>query len=198
MNLLYVQCKLCTYLASRLALYPNGPNRAPPEPPHLGVPSGTSKAILWAYVWCKPSTYLATMLTLSQKTSERESTRPTSPKSSIRCLQYYYWAYGTFDTNHPPILHHGSTISKWTEPSFHLSLVTYESHRVRPKWFLCLWYVRRTPCTYLALTLTFSPNRLKWDFTWPTSVTSSTRCVQNYLWAYGTFSANRAPILRHE
>jgi gamma-glutamylcysteine synthetase len=40
MSLWYVQCKPCTYLESRLALSPNGPNRAPPDPRHLGVPSG--------------------------------------------------------------------------------------------------------------------------------------------------------------
>jgi hypothetical protein len=41
----YVQCKPCTYLVSRLALSPNGLNKAPPNPRHLGVPSGASKTI---------------------------------------------------------------------------------------------------------------------------------------------------------
>jgi hypothetical protein len=45
MSLWYLQCKPCTYLASRLALSPNGPNRAPPDPRQLGVPSGASKLI---------------------------------------------------------------------------------------------------------------------------------------------------------
>jgi hypothetical protein len=45
MGLWYVQCKPCTYLVSRLALSPNGPNMAPPDPRHLGVPSGSSKMI---------------------------------------------------------------------------------------------------------------------------------------------------------
>jgi hypothetical protein len=45
MNLWYVQCKPSTFLASRLALSPNGPNRAPPDPRHLEVPSGASKTI---------------------------------------------------------------------------------------------------------------------------------------------------------
>jgi hypothetical protein len=44
-SLWYVPCKLCTYLASRLALSLNGPNRAPPDPRHLVVPSGASKMI---------------------------------------------------------------------------------------------------------------------------------------------------------
>jgi hypothetical protein len=43
MSLCYVQCKPCTYLVSRLALSPNGLNRAPPDPCHLGVPLGASK-----------------------------------------------------------------------------------------------------------------------------------------------------------
>jgi hypothetical protein len=42
MSLWYVQCKLCTYLASRLALSPNRSNRAPPKPCHLGDTSGAS------------------------------------------------------------------------------------------------------------------------------------------------------------
>jgi hypothetical protein len=45
MSLWYVQCKPCTYLVSRLAQSPNGPNRAPPDPRHLGVPSGASKTV---------------------------------------------------------------------------------------------------------------------------------------------------------
>jgi hypothetical protein len=45
MSLLYVQCKLCTYLVLRLALSPNGPNRAPPDPRYQGVPSDASKTI---------------------------------------------------------------------------------------------------------------------------------------------------------
>jgi hypothetical protein len=45
MSLWYVQCIPSTYLASRLAISPNGPNRAPPDPRLLGVPSGASKTI---------------------------------------------------------------------------------------------------------------------------------------------------------
>jgi hypothetical protein len=47
-----------------------------------------------------------------------------------------------------------STIFERTESSFHLSLINQECHRVRPKWFLCLWYVRRKPCNYLASRIT--------------------------------------------
>jgi hypothetical protein len=45
MSLWYVQCKPCTFLASRLALSPNRPDIAPPHPRHLEVPSGAFKMI---------------------------------------------------------------------------------------------------------------------------------------------------------
>jgi hypothetical protein len=51
-----------------------------------------------------------------------------------------------------------STISSRTELNFHLSLVTYEYHRVRPKQFLSLCYVWHELCPYLAPTLTLSQN----------------------------------------
>jgi hypothetical protein len=59
-----------------------------------------------------------------------------------------------------------STISKWTESSFHLSLITKEYHRVRPTRFLKLCYVWHKLYTYLALTLTLSwngPNEIPHD-----------------------------------
>jgi hypothetical protein len=135
------------------------------------------------------------------------STWASSPRSTIRCVQNDFWAYGTFSENHAPILRHDqhhlitdwigipleprhlgvptvrpkwfselmiclaqtvhlscikiSTISKQNETSIHLSLVTYPYHQVRPKWFLSLWYDWRKLCTYLAPTLTLSPNRPK-------------------------------------
>jgi hypothetical protein len=58
-----------------------------------------------------------------------------------------------------------STISKRNETSFHMSLVTYEYHRVRPNRFLSVWYVWRKPSNYLAPTVTLSANRLKQDST---------------------------------
>jgi hypothetical protein len=44
-------------------------------------------------------------------------------------------------------------ISKLTETSIHLGLVTEEYHQVRPKQFLGLLYVWCKPCIYLAPTL---------------------------------------------
>jgi hypothetical protein len=48
---------------------------------------------LWS-VWCKPCTYLALVLTLSSNGPKRDSTCPTSPISSIGCVQNDFWACG--------------------------------------------------------------------------------------------------------
>jgi hypothetical protein len=45
LSLWYVQWKSCTYLPSWVALSSNGPNKAPPDPRQMGVPSGASKTI---------------------------------------------------------------------------------------------------------------------------------------------------------
>jgi hypothetical protein len=60
-------------------------------------------------------------------------------------------------------------ISKRTEASFHLTHVTYESHRVRAKWFASLLHVQHKPCTYLVSRLAESPKRLKRASIWPAS-----------------------------
>ena len=80
----------------------------------------------------------------------------------------------------------------------HTSLVTLEYHRLSPKRFLSQWYMWRKPCTYLAPTLTLSPNGPKQDCIRPMSPRSSIGCVENDFRAYGTFAANRAPILRQD
>ena len=89
-----------------------------------------------------------------------------------------------------------STIYEQTKPSFHLSPLTYEYHRVHPKWFLSLWCIRHKPCTYLASKLTLSPNSPKQDSIWHMSSRSSIMCVQIDFWAYGTVHANCASYLR--
>jgi hypothetical protein len=61
---------------------------------------------LW-YILRKSCSFLAPTLTLSRNRSKRDSTRPTSTKSSIWCLQYYFRAYSTFDANRAPIMHQG-------------------------------------------------------------------------------------------
>jgi hypothetical protein len=45
LSLGYVQCKPCSYLALRLALFQIDQNEHPLQPPYLGVPSGVSKMI---------------------------------------------------------------------------------------------------------------------------------------------------------
>jgi hypothetical protein len=60
----------------------------PLGPHYLGVPLLCPKQFLslW-YIWHKPYTYLALTLELSPNRSKRDSTWPTSPRSSIRCVQ---------------------------------------------------------------------------------------------------------------
>ena len=68
----YVPRKPCTYLASRLALYPNGQNELPFEPRHLVVPSGASKTI------CKPMVHLAQTMHQSCTDTDTVSKRKRS------------------------------------------------------------------------------------------------------------------------
>jgi hypothetical protein len=78
----------------------------------------------------------------------------TSSRRSIKCSQKDFCAHGTFGANCAPI-------AKRTESSFHLAHITKEVHRVQPKRFLCPWYIRCKPCTYLMPRLTPPPSRLK-------------------------------------
>jgi hypothetical protein len=85
------------------------------------------------YVWRKLCTYLAPTLTLS---SNGPNEIPHDPRHLgvpsgaskmiselvIRLAQIVHLSYVKI-----------STISKWTEMSFHLGLTTLECHRVRPK-----------------------------------------------------------------
>jgi hypothetical protein len=152
---------------------------------------------LW-YIRCKPSTYPASRLALSPKTPNQNSTWTMAPRSTIVCVHsdfepMVYLA----QTVHQSCVKI-STISKLTEMSFHLSFITKEYNRMHQKWYLSLSYVWHKPCTYLAPTLTLSPNGSKWDSTRPTSPRSCIGCVQNNFWACGVFGANRAPSLhRH-
>jgi hypothetical protein len=104
--------------------------------------------------------------TISNKLNQA-STWASSPRSTIGCVQNDFWAYSMFSTNPAPILNRHQHISKWTKTRFHMTHVTLELHRVRPKWFLRLWYVWHKPCTYLTLRLALSSNRLNRASTWP-------------------------------
>jgi hypothetical protein len=59
---------------------------------------------LW-YVRHKPCTYLALTLALFLCGPKRASTWASSPRSTIRCIQNYLWAYGMFCANCAPFLH---------------------------------------------------------------------------------------------
>ena len=67
-------------------------NEVPHDPRHLAVPSGASKMIY------EPMVRSAQTVQLSAPTL------PTSPRSSIGCIQNDFLAYGTFDPNRAPIL----------------------------------------------------------------------------------------------
>jgi hypothetical protein len=153
----------------------------------------------------KLCSYLASRLTLSPNRPKRASIWPTSPRSSIGCTQNDFQDYGMFIPKLFPSLVHvrrsclkNSIISKRTKMSFYLTHVTLEFHRVLPKSFPCPWYIRHKLCTYLPPRLTLSPNKLEQPSTWTTSPRSSIGCAQNDFWAYCTFSANRAPMLRQD
>jgi hypothetical protein len=62
-------------------------NDIPHDTRHLGVPSGASKMILslW-YVWRKQCTYIASTLIHCPNWPKRDSTWPSSPRSSIRYI----------------------------------------------------------------------------------------------------------------
>ena len=81
-------------------------NEIPHDPRHLGVPSGVSKIISEHMVCLEQTTYyLASRLALSPNGPKQDSTRPTSPRSSISCVQTDFRAYGTFGANRAPIWH---------------------------------------------------------------------------------------------
>jgi hypothetical protein len=161
-------------------------NEHPLEPRHLGVPSVASRTISEPMVCStKPCIYLASRLALSPNRPKRASTRVSSPRSTIGCIQKDLWAYGTFGAKRAPILHRCKHYLQmvWNEIP-HDPQVFYQ---VCPKWFASLWYIRRKPCTYFASKLALSPKRPKWSSTWALSPRSAIGCVQNNFWAYGTF-----------
>ena len=83
-----------------------------------------------------------------------------------------------------------NTISKETEVRFYMTHVIQEFYWVLPNIFLSIWYVRCNSCTYLALRLALSPNRLN-----RASIRSTNKCIQNGFLDYGAFGANCALIL---
>jgi hypothetical protein len=150
-----------------------------------------TRFLSWWYVWCKPSG-ASKMKRNEHPLEPRHLEVPSgAPKMisepMVRLAQTMQLS--CTDTN---------TVSKWTETRFHMTHVTKEFNRVRPKWFLSLWCDWPKPCTFLAPTLTQCLNRPKWDSIWPKSPSSYIGCIQNDFRAYGTLGAKRAPILRQD
>jgi hypothetical protein len=194
MRLWYVRCKPCTYIVSRLGLSPNVLTQA-----STWAPSPRST------IECPQKDFGAYVMFGANHAP----------------ILHQHWHYLQTDRNnitHDP-RHHGvpSGASKMiSEAMVHLSQTVHLSStntntlqtdrneipqdpcQVRPRRFLILWYVWRKPCTYLAPILTLSPNKPKWHSTRPTSPRSFVGCVQSDFWAYGTFGANRAPILSQD
>jgi hypothetical protein len=79
-------------------------NEIPLDPRHLGRPSSKRFLSLW-YVRRKPCTCLAARLAQSPNGLNRASTWASSPRTAIGFVQNDFWAYGTFGSNHAPILH---------------------------------------------------------------------------------------------
>jgi hypothetical protein len=149
-------------------------------------------SILW-YVRRKWCTYLASRLALSPNRLKQVTTWAWSPRSTIGCIPKMIYDLRLAQTVHLSCTASNS-VSKWIETRFHMTNVTEEIHRVCPKWFLSLWYVRRKPCTYLMSRLALCPNWPERASTWASSPRSTIGCVQNDF--YAMFSANRAPILQ--
>ena len=196
-SLWYVRRKPCTYLASRLALSLNRPNRASTWVSSPWSTIGCVQNNFWAY-----GTFAANRAPILQPYKRCLQTNwneiPHDPRhlgvplgASKMILEPIVRSAQTVHLSCVKI----STISKLTESSFHLSLVTLKYHWERPKWFLSLWYVRRKPCTYLASRLALCPKGTKQTSTWASSPSGTIECVQNDFWASGSFGTKRAPIL---
>jgi hypothetical protein len=129
------------------------------------------------YFWCKPCTYRESRLTLAANGPKWASTWASSPRSTIRCIQNDFWPYGTFDTNHAPILHRRKLHLQTDQNKIPHDPRNLGVPSVRPKQFLNLWYVRRKPCTFLASRFILSPNGPKRASTWASSPRSTIGCI---------------------
>jgi hypothetical protein len=196
-SLRYIRRKPSTNLASRLALSSNVPNRASTwaSSPRSLIQFVQNDFDAYGMCRCKPCSNLALTLTLSPNGLKQDSRWPTSLTSSIGCVQNYLWPMvRSIQTVHLSSVAISPNRPNRSPPDpHHLGLP-----RVLLKQFMNLWYVWCKPSTYLAPTLTLFKNRSKQDSTWPTSPRSFFGCLQYYFRAYGTFDANRAPILHQD
>jgi hypothetical protein len=153
------------------------------DPRHVGVPSGGSKMITKPMVRSVQTVHLSCTDINTTSIWTKTSLNPFDlgvpsavPKTISEPIAR------SAQTTYPSCVKI-NTVSKWTEMSYHFIHVTWEYHRVRPKWFSSLWYIRCKPCPCLALRLTLSPNRPKRASTWPASPGSSIEWPQKQLLA---------------
>jgi hypothetical protein len=125
LSLWYVWRKPCTYLASRLALSPNGPKWVSTSATSPRSTIGCIKIISKPMVlWRKSCTYLAPTLTLPPNGPKWYSTWPTSLRNSIGCVQNDFQAYGRLAQTVHLSCTYTNTVSKWTKMRFHTTHVT--------------------------------------------------------------------------
>jgi hypothetical protein len=125
-SLLQVQCKPCTYLASRLTLSPNGPNELSPDPSHLGVPSDAPKTISEP-IACLVQTVHLSCVEINTISKQTEMSFPFDP-------HYLGGPSSAANKIFMPMVHSGqtvhlsdveiNTVSKWTEANLQLTHVT--------------------------------------------------------------------------
>jgi hypothetical protein len=159
-------------------------NELPFEPCQPGVPSGASKIIYDPMARLAQTVHLSCTKTNTSHPGVPSGASKTISEPTVRLAQTVHLS--STKTN---------TISKRNERWFYRTHTTSEFYRVRPKWFLMLWYVWCKLWIYLPPRLTLYPNGPKRDSTWPTSARSSIECVQNDFQAYGMFGANHSPTL---
>ena len=140
-------------------------NEVPHDPRHLEVPSSASRMISEP-LECSAQTVNLSCIKINTISKWTKTSFHLSllPRSTIRCVQNNFWAYGTFTTNHAPILPDTNTVSKWTELMFHMTSSPRSSIVCIQNDFLSLWYVRCKSCTYLESWLALSPNWLRTSF----------------------------------
>jgi hypothetical protein len=166
------------------------------DPRHLGFPSGASKMISEAMVCLVQTVDLSRTdtNTISKETETRfYMTHITlefhwvRPKWFLR-LRYVWHKPYTYVESRLALYPNGpKRASIWaSSPRSTIRCVqmTYEA----------MVHLSRM-CTYLTLKLTLSPNEPKRASIWTSSPRSTIQCIQNNFWAYGTFGANRAPIM---
>jgi hypothetical protein len=171
-------------------------NEIPHDPRHLRVPSGASKTTSEAMVHSTQTLHLSCVKISNNLNSlNRASTWALSPRSTIGCIQNDFWACGTFSTNRAPILHQDLQYlqTNWIKDPLepHTQGVPSGASKTISE-----------PMVHSAQTLHLScvkistiSNKLNKASTGASSPRTTIRCVQNDFSAYGTFGANRTPIL---